>query len=153
MKVEVTTHQVSKVPGLCLTGTRLSVHSSPPHTFPLEWKNIDWIHCLFCKTWGCYFIFENIIIFTHEIQHDVFDLYINYRRSYQVSKWYTYIFFFVFIGCLSHLHFQFYPKSPPHAPPPTPPPTHSHFLALAFSCTEAYKVCVTNGPHFPLMAN
>ena len=33
------------------------------------------------------------------------------------------------------------------------PPTHSHFLALAFPCTEAYKVCTTNGPLFPLMAD
>jgi hypothetical protein len=34
---------------------------------------------------------------------------------------------------------------------PTPPP--SQFLALAFPCTEADKVCTTNGPLFPLMAN
>jgi hypothetical protein len=60
------------------------------------------------------------------------------------------IFFFRY---LFHLHFQCYPKSPPHAPPPTPPPTHSNFLALAFPCTEAYKVCMTNGPLFPLMAD
>jgi hypothetical protein len=32
-------------------------------------------------------------------------------------------------------------------------PTHSHFLALAFPCTEAYKVCKTKGPLFPMMAN
>jgi hypothetical protein len=32
-------------------------------------------------------------------------------------------------------------------------PTHSHFLALAFPCTEAYKVCKTKGPLFPVMAN
>jgi hypothetical protein len=60
---------------------------------------------------------------------------------------------FFLIGYLFHLHFQGYPKSPPHAPPPTLPPTHSHFLALAFPCTEAYEVCTTNGPLFPLMAN
>ena len=47
-----------------------------------------------------------------------------------------------FIRYLFHLHFQCYPKSPSHAPLPT----HSHFLALAFPCTEAYKVCTTNGP-------
>jgi hypothetical protein len=63
-----------------------------------------------------------------------------------------FILFLFFIRYLFHLHFQCYPKSPPHAPPPTPPPTHSHFLALAFPCTEAYKVCTTNGPLFPLMA-
>jgi hypothetical protein len=40
----------------------------------------------------------------------------------------------------------------PHTPP-TPLPTHSHFLALAFPYTEAYKVCTTNGPLFPLMAS
>jgi hypothetical protein len=37
--------------------------------------------------------------------------------------------------------------------PHTPLPTNSHFLALAFPCTEAYKVCTTNGLLFPLMAN
>jgi hypothetical protein len=41
----------------------------------------------------------------------------------------------------------------PHTLLPTPLPPHSHFLALAFPCTEAYKVCTTNGPLFPLMAN
>jgi hypothetical protein len=33
-----------------------------------------------------------------------------------------------------------------HTLPPTSLPTHSHFLALAFPCTEAYKVCKSNGP-------
>ena len=37
--------------------------------------------------------------------------------------------------------------------PPTSLPTHSHFLALAFPCTGAYKVCNSNGPLFPVMAN
>jgi hypothetical protein len=32
-------------------------------------------------------------------------------------------------------------------------PTHSHFLALAFRRTEAYKVYKTKGPLFPMMAN
>jgi hypothetical protein len=35
----------------------------------------------------------------------------------------------------------------------TPLPTHSHFLALVFPYTEAHKVCMTNGPLFPLMAD
>jgi hypothetical protein len=39
-----------------------------------------------------------------------------------------------------------------HTLPPIPLPTHSHFLALAFPCTGAYKVCMTNGPLFPVMA-
>ncbi|KRY63349.1 hypothetical protein T11_2630 [Trichinella zimbabwensis] len=30
--------------------------------------------------------------------------------------------------------------SPIPSPTPTPLPTHSHFLALAFPCTEAYKL-------------
>jgi hypothetical protein len=45
------------------------------------------------------------------------------------------------------------PKVPHTLPPPTPLPTHSHFLALAFPCTEAYKVCLSNGPLFPVMAD
>jgi hypothetical protein len=69
--------------------------------------------------------------------------------SFSLSK---YKLFFL-IRYLFHLHFQCYPKSPPHASPPTPPPTHSHFLALAFPHTEAYKVCTTNGPLFPVMAD
>ena len=44
-----------------------------------------------------------------------------------------------------HLHFQCYLKSPPY-PPSTPLPTLSHFLALAFPCTEAYKVCKSKEP-------
>jgi hypothetical protein len=39
------------------------------------------------------------------------------------------------------------------SPRPAPLPTHSHFLALAFPCTGAYKVCRTKGPLFPMMAN
>jgi hypothetical protein len=51
------------------------------------------------------------------------------------------------------LHLECYPKSPPYPPPPTSLPTHSHFLALAFPCTGAYKVCVSSGPLFPVMAD
>ena len=32
-------------------------------------------------------------------------------------------------------------------------PTYSHFLALAFPCTGAYKVFKTKGPLFPMMAD
>ncbi len=32
-------------------------------------------------------------------------------------------------------------------------PTHTHFLALAFPCIGAYKVCITKGPLFPVMAD
>jgi hypothetical protein len=61
---------------------------------------------------------------------------------------------FFLIRYFPHLHFQCYPKSPPYPPPPpTPLPTHSPFLALAFPCTGAYKVCKSNGPLFPVMAD
>jgi hypothetical protein len=59
---------------------------------------------------------------------------------------------FFLIRYLFHLHFQFYPKSPPPTPPQLPP-LHFHFLALAFTCTEADKVCMTNRPLFPLMSD
>ena len=42
-------------------------------------------------------------------------------------------------------------KSPILSPCLAPLPTHSHFLALAFPCTGAYKVCKTKGPVFPMM--
>jgi hypothetical protein len=42
---------------------------------------------------------------------------------------------------------------PSPLPSPAPLPTHSHFLALVFPCTVAYKICKTKGPLFPMMAN
>jgi hypothetical protein len=41
----------------------------------------------------------------------------------------------------------------PHTHPSNPLPTHSPFLALAFPCTGAYKVCKSNGPLFAVMAD
>jgi hypothetical protein len=69
-----------------------------------------------------------------------------------------YLFFLIFIIVIIIFKlgtfFIYISKSTPKVPqtlPPTPP--HSHFLALAFPCTEAYKVCKTNGPLFPLTAD
>jgi hypothetical protein len=45
------------------------------------------------------------------------------------------------------------PKVPYISPCPAPLPTYSHFLALAFPCIGAYKVCKTKGPLFPMMAD
>jgi hypothetical protein len=36
---------------------------------------------------------------------------------------------------------------------PPPQPAHSCFLALAFPCTGAYKVCNTKGPLFPMVSD
>jgi hypothetical protein len=44
-------------------------------------------------------------------------------------------------------------KVPYTLTPLAPLPTHSYFLALAFPCTEAYKVCKIKGPLFPMMAD
>jgi hypothetical protein len=71
----------------------------------------------------------------------------------QINFKYCSIHLDFFIRYLFHLHFQCYPKSPPHPPTPTPPPNHSYFLALAFPCPEAYKICKTNRLLFPMMAN
>ncbi|EDL36529.1 mCG148246 [Mus musculus] len=68
----------------------------------------------------------------------------------------SFLFFFLFpffIRYLAHLHFQCYTKSLPYLPTPIPLPTHSPFLALAFPCTGAYKVCLSDGPLFPVMAD
>jgi hypothetical protein len=62
------------------------------------------------------------------------------------------LFFFFKLGIFFIYISSAIPKVP-HTFPPPPPPIHSHFLALAFPCTEAYKVCTTNGPLFPLMAD
>ena len=44
-------------------------------------------------------------------------------------------------------------KFPIPSPCPASLPTHSNFLALAFPCTVAYKVCKTKGPLLPMMAD
>jgi hypothetical protein len=76
------------------------------------------------------------------------------RPNIQQTETQADIFFFpFFIRYLAHLHFQCYTKSPPYPPTPTPLPTHSPPLALAFPCTGAHKVCVSNGPLFPVMAD
>ena len=43
----------------------------------------------------------------------------------------------------------------PYTLPPLPcsPFTHSHFLALVFPSTGAYKVCNNKGPLFPVMSD
>jgi hypothetical protein len=81
-----------------------------------------------------------------------------YMPAWQTLYQTTFIFFFIFffpffIRYLAHLHFQCYTKRPPYPPTPTPLPTHSPPLALAFPCTGAHKVCVSNGPLFPVMAD
>ena len=69
---------------------------------------------------------------------------INNNREKQSLFFYLGIFFIYISNAIPNVL---------HTLPHTPLPTHSHFLALAFPCTEAYKVCKTNGPLFPLMAD
>jgi hypothetical protein len=65
-----------------------------------------------------------------------------------LSVFFSFFLLGIFIIYISHA----IPKVP-HTLPPTPLATHSHFLALAFPCTGAYKVCNSNEPLFPVMAN
>jgi hypothetical protein len=58
-----------------------------------------------------------------------------------------------FFPFLLGIFFIYISNAIPKVPPPNPLPTHSHFLALAFPRTEAYKVCKTKRPLFPMMAD
>jgi hypothetical protein len=60
--------------------------------------------------------------------------------------------FFFLLGIFLIYIFNAIPKAP-HTHHPNPLPTHSPFLALAFPCTGAYKVCKSNGPLFAVMAH
>jgi hypothetical protein len=63
------------------------------------------------------------------------------------------IFFpFFKLGIFLVYIFNAIPKVP-HTHPLNPLPTHSPFLALAFPCTRAYKVCKSSGPLFAVMAD
>jgi hypothetical protein len=69
-----------------------------------------------------------------------------------LKKRFSFLFYFL-LGVLLIYISNAIPKVPHNLPPPTPLPAHSHFLALAFPCTGAYKVCMSNGPLFPVMAD
>jgi hypothetical protein len=64
----------------------------------------------------------------------------------------TLLYIYFLIRYFPHLHLHAIPKVH-NTLPPTPLPGDSHFLALAFPCTGAYKVCKSNGPLFPVMAD
>jgi hypothetical protein len=59
--------------------------------------------------------------------------------------------FIYFLKVLLDIFFIYISNAIPKVPYTLP--IHSHFLALAFTCTEAYKICKTKGPLFPMMAN
>jgi hypothetical protein len=68
------------------------------------------------------------------------------------NSFFIYLFFNIF---LLRIFLNYISNAIPkvtHTLPLTSLPTHSHFLALVFPCTGAYKVCLTNGPLFPVMA-
>jgi hypothetical protein len=80
----------------------------------------------------------------------------SFYRSLFFPGIFFFFFFFIYIFLLRiFLNYisNAIPKVPHTLPPPTPLPTHSHFLALVFPCTGAYKVCLSNGPLFPVMAD
>jgi hypothetical protein len=106
---------------------------------------------------------ESSMYFVVSIQGDIEHVSWRWKENSGSQGFYLFIYLFVCLFiCLSIYLFLLgiffiyisnaIPKVP-HILPPTPLPTHSHFLALAFPCTEAYKVCKTNGPLFPMMAN
>jgi hypothetical protein len=71
----------------------------------------------------------------------------------QEFVWALISFFYIFFYYVfSSITFPMLSQKSPIPYPLTPLPTHSHFLALAFPCTGAYKVCVSNGPLFPVTA-
>jgi hypothetical protein len=65
------------------------------------------------------------------------------------SLWSCFFYFFYFLLDIFFIYisnFKCYAESSLYPSPcPAPLPTHSHFLALAFPCTGAYKVCKTRG--------
>jgi hypothetical protein len=82
-------------------------------------------------------------------------LYLLFKIFFWVHNSFILFFFFLkffLLGIFLVYIFNAIPKVP-HTHPPNPLPTHSPFLALAFPCTGAYKVCKSNGPLFAVMAD
>jgi hypothetical protein len=62
---------------------------------------------------------------------------------------FSYFFYYVF----SSITFPMLSQKPPTPSPPHSPTHPFPFLALAFPCIGAYKVCLSSGPLFPVMAD
>ena len=65
----------------------------------------------------------------------------------------TFFFFNIFYYIFSSVTFPMLSQKSPIPSPLLPYPPIPIFLALAFPCTGAYTVCVSNGPLFPVMAD
>jgi hypothetical protein len=76
------------------------------------------------------------------------------RNNSIKNRWHIFLnlMFFFFNSVFSSFTFPMLSRKSP-IPSAHSRPTHSHFLALAFPCTGAYKVCKTNGTLFTMMAN
>jgi hypothetical protein len=97
---------------------------------------VCWVGC-------CFFIFRRF-------------LYIVSQGGFSPSFPIVMLFFPFLIRYFLYIHFKFQMLSRKFPIPslhPAPLPIHSFFLALAFPCTEAYKVCNTKGHLFPMMTH
>jgi hypothetical protein len=76
------------------------------------------------------------------------------KRKISFLQWSLFSFIYLFLLDIFFIYISnVILKVPYTLPRPVALPTHSHFLALAFPCTGAYKVCNTKGPLFPMMAD
>jgi hypothetical protein len=131
--------------------------SSCFHTITAQWSiypvsYIDQnVYCLTYKTKlvTSHFNPQYTLLFSffgHNLREVKFQSEYNY-----VNESYLPGFFLIRYFLIKNLHFQCYPKSPPY--PPHHFPTHPLLLlGPGVPFTEAYKVCKTNGPLFPMMA-
>ena len=120
------------------------------HTDPTT--QLAWACCLQTCTESCFstrLLCHFTFFFSFSFNSFIFLIYFFTLSFYPFL---SFSFFFSIFLFRPQLRFQCYPKSPPDTHP-TPLTTHSPFLALAFPCTWAYKVCKSNGPLFPVMAD
>jgi hypothetical protein len=127
--------------------------------FPLIGFSCPWVSqfvlCLFLLLLCNFHVLNTFILFFHLV--DCFFSCVSLYLFTSSLKGCTYL---ILISCITFLKnillgiFLIYISNPilkvPYTLPPNPLPTHSHFLALAFLCTGAYKVCMSSGPLFPV---
>jgi hypothetical protein len=70
-------------------------------------------------------------------------------EDYLSCSFFNIFYYYVF----SSITFRMLSQKSPIPSPPLPYPPIPIFLALAFPCTGAYKVCMSNGPLFAVMAD
>ena len=139
-----------------------SAPGGPPFLWPGKWLDV-WGLCRIhsAGTWTSLVVLQKIDIVLPEDPATPLlgkyseDVPMCNKDSFSIMFIPALFIYFVNIFIITYfpqLHLECTFRKSPIPSPPLPYPPIPIFLSLAFPCTVAYKVCMSNGPLFPVMA-